>query len=139
MKFNSISKSALFVLSLLLSVAGANAQTAARAKVPFAFKVGTAQMPAGIYSIKSNAGSNVFLVRNVQTGTSALAMAREGSPSKETNKLIFHHYGSQYFLSGIVGDKGSQGMVFPATRQEKALELAQAPANNVDNVEIASR
>jgi hypothetical protein len=44
MKFNSIAQSSLMVLSLLLTVAGAHAQSAARANVPFAFKVGTTQM-----------------------------------------------------------------------------------------------
>ena len=139
MKCNSISKSSLLVLSLLLTVAGAHAQTAARANVPFAFKVGTRQMPAGTYTMRNDAGSSIIMVRNVQTGTSALAMGRPGSPSKKTDKLIFHRYGSHYFLTAILGGKGSQGMVFPATRQEKALQVAQAPADNGNNVEIASK
>jgi hypothetical protein len=139
MQCNSISKSSLFVLSLLLTVAGAHAQTAARANVPFAFKVGTTQMPAGTYTIRNDAGSSVIAVRNVLTGTSALALGRRESPSKQTDKLIFHRYGSQYFLTAILGGKGSQGMDLPATKQEKSLEVAQAPANSVNNVEIASK
>jgi hypothetical protein len=139
MKCNSISKSSLLVLSLLLTVAGAHAQTAARANVPFAFKVGTTQMPAGTYTIRNDAGSSVIAVRNVQTGTSALAMGRRESPSKQTDKLIFHRYGSQYFLTAILGGKGSQGMDLPATKQEKELQVAQAPANSGNNVEIASK
>jgi hypothetical protein len=136
---NSISKSSLLVLSLLLTVAGAHAQSAARANVPFAFKVGTKQMPAGTYAIRNDAGSSVVMVRNLQTGTSALALGRPGSPSKKTDKLIFHRYGSQYFLTAILGSKGSQGMEFPATKQEKELQVAYAPANSGNNIEIASR
>ena len=139
MKCNSISKSSLLVLSLLLTVAGAHAQSATRANVPFAFKVGTTQMPAGTYTIRNDFGTNLIMVRNVQTGTSALAMGRPGSPSKKTDKLIFHRYGSQYFLTAILGSTGSQGMVFPATMQEKALQVAQAPANSGNNIEIASK
>ena len=78
MKCNSISKSSLLLLSLLLTVAGAHAQTAARANVPFAFKVGTTQMPAGTYAIRNDAGSSVVLVRNLQIGTSALAQGCTG-------------------------------------------------------------
>ena len=52
MKCNSIAKSSLVVLSLLLSVAGAHAQSV-RAKVPFAFKVGSTQLPAGTYAIQN--------------------------------------------------------------------------------------
>ena len=121
MKCNSIAQSSLVVLSLLLTVAGAHAQSAARAKVPFAFKVGTTQMPAGTYNIQNDLGTNLVTVRNVQTGTSVLAMGRRESPSKKTDKLIFHHYGSQYLLAEIWGASGSQGMVLPATRQEKDL------------------
>ncbi len=139
MKINSIAQSSLIVLSLLLTVAGAHAQTATRANVPFAFKVGKAQMPAGIYAIQHNLDSSIVTVRNVQTGTSVLAMGRQGSSSKKTNKLIFHRYGSQYFLTAILGSQGSEATVLPATKQEKELQIAYAPTNNSNNIEIASK
>jgi len=138
MKYNSIAQSSLVVLSLLLTVAGAHAQSAARAKVPFAFKVGTTQMPAGTYNLP-HVGANIVTVRNVQTGTSVLAMGRRESPSKKMDKLIFHHYGSQYFLTEILGSEGSQAMVFPATKREKELQVAHAPTNTGNNIEIASK
>ena len=96
-------------------------------------------MPAGTYNIQNQLGTNLVMVRNVQTGTSALAMGRQESPSKKTDKLIFHRYGSQYFLNAIVGGKGSQGMVFPTSSQEKEFQVAHAPANGANNVEIASK
>jgi hypothetical protein len=96
-------------------------------------------MPAGTYAIRNEAGSSVVIVRNVQTGTSVLAMGRRQSPSKTTDKLIFHRYGSQYFLTAILGGTGSQGMVLPASRQEKELQVAYAPANSGNNIEIASK
>ena len=139
MKRNSISHSSLLVLSLLLTVTGAHAQSAARANVPFAFKVGTRQMPAGTYTIKSDIGSNVITVHNVQNGTSAMALGRRESPARTSDKLIFHRYGSQYFLTAILGGKGSEAMVFPTTSQEKELQVALAPANRANDVEIASR
>src|SRR5579859_4598114 len=101
MKRNPISYSSLLLLSLLLSVTGAHAQSAARANVPFAFKVGTAQMPAGTYTIRSEVGSNIVTIHNVQAGKSAMAMGRWEAPTKNSNKLIFHRYGGQYFLSAI--------------------------------------
>jgi len=139
MKYNSISNSSLLVLSLLLTVSGPHAQSAARANVPFAFKVGTKQMPAGTYTVRNEIGSNIVMVRNLQTGRSAMAMARRESPAKKTDKLIFHRYGSQYFLTAILGGKGSQGMVIPTTSQEKELQVAQATAKSANNVEIASK
>ena len=139
MKINSIAKSSLVVLSLLLGTAGAFAQSPVQAHVPFAFKVGQKQMPAGTYVIDREIGSSFVIVRNVQTGASLLAMGRTESASKKTDKLIFHHYGSQYTLSEIWGAAGSQGMVLPANKHEKDLERAQGPANTATNVEIASR
>ena len=136
MKCNSIAKSSLVVLSLLLSVAGAHAQTV-QAKVPFAFKVGSTQLPAGTYAINNEMGTNFVVVRNVQTGSSATALGQPQSPSTKTNKLIFHRYGSQYLLTTILGSQGSQGMSLPAPKQHKQLEQASAPAANSNIVEIA--
>ena len=138
MKRNSISSSSLLVLSLLLSAAGAHAQSTARANVPFAFKVGTKVMPAGTYTVQGRVGSDIIMVHNVQTGISALALGRRESPAKKTDKLIFHRYGSQYFLSAILGSKGSQSVVLPAGSQERELQIAHAPAKSSNNVEVAS-
>jgi hypothetical protein len=136
MKCNSIAKSSLVVLSLLLSVAGVHAQSV-QAKVPFAFKVGSTQLPAGTYAINNEIGTNFVTVRNVQTGSSVMALGRQESPSKKTNKLIFHRYGSQYSLTAILGSQGSQGMSLPAPKQQKQLEEASVSAIGSDTVEIA--
>ena len=53
-------------------------------------------MPAGNYVINREMGSDFITVRNLQTGTAVQALVRPESPSKKTEKLIFHHYGSQY-------------------------------------------
>ena len=139
MKINSFATSSLVVLSLLFTAAGAYAQSAVQAHVPFAFKVGQKQMPAGTYVIDREIGSTFVTVRNVKTGTSVQAVGRTESASKKTEKLIFHHYGSQYVLAEIWGTAGNDGMVLSPTKQRKALELAQGPANAGTNVEIASK
>jgi hypothetical protein len=139
MKLKSIAQSSLMVLSFLLTTAGAHAQSATRANVPFAFKVGTTQMPAGTYAIPEHQGSNVITLRNVQTGASTVVMARPENPSEKTNVLIFHRYGNQYFLSELRGSRGTDAMVLPATREQKKLQIANASTNNDNNVEIASR
>ena len=86
-------------------------------------------MPAGTYAINNEMGTNFVVVRNVQTGSSVTALGRQESPSKKTNVLIFHRYGSQYSLTTILGSQGSQGMSFPAPKQQKQLEEASVPAN----------
>ena len=136
MKIKSFATSSLVVLSLLFT-AGAYAQSVVQAHVPFAFKVGQKQMPAGTYIIDRESGSSFVTVRNVKTGTSVLAAGRTETASKTTKKLIFHHYGSQYLLTEIWGAAGSQGMVLPSTKRQKDLELADGSADTGGTVEIA--
>jgi hypothetical protein len=139
MKINSIAAPSLVVLSLLLTAAGAYAQCGVETHVPFAFKVGTAQMPSGNYTVKREAGSAIITVRNVKTGITVQAPVRPESPSKQTEKLIFHHYGRQYILAEVWGTAGSEGMALSPTMPKRNLELAHGPANAGTNVETARK
>jgi hypothetical protein len=137
MKRNSIATSSLVVLSLLLTAAGAYAQSAGRATVPFAFKVGTAQVPAGTYNISKESDANVVMMRNVKTGAAVMALVTPESPSKKTGKLIFHHVGSQYSLTEIWGEAGSQGLAISTPKRNRELQVASVPSNAGDTFEIA--
>ena len=53
MKRNLIGTLSLVVMAVMMN-ATAHAQTVATAKVPFAFKVGSAQLPAGSYVINAD-------------------------------------------------------------------------------------
>jgi hypothetical protein len=139
MKCNSIATSSLVVLSLLLTAAGAHAQSAIQAHVPFAFKVGTAQMPAGTYSMKKESDTNIVSIRNLKTNVIVLAIGTGQSPYKTADKLVFRHLGSQYFLTEIWGTKGTQGMVFLAPRRNSELQAASRPSNAANTVEIAAK
>jgi hypothetical protein len=127
----------LVVLSLLLTAAGAYAQSAGRANVPFAFKVGTTQVPAGTYSVTKEVNINVVSIRNLKTGGTVLAMGTGQSPSGTTQKLIFRHVGSQYILTEIWGAAGAPGMAFPAPKRNSELQVASQPSNAGQTVEIA--
>ncbi len=137
MKRNSIATSSLVVLSLLLTAAGAYAQSGERAKVPFAFTVGTAHVPAGTYTVKKQFGTNVVMISNVRTGAAVLVLGNAESPSKIAEKLIFHRDGSHYTLTEIWGAAGSNGMTIPAARQKHQLEVASGPVNSGNTFQIA--
>jgi hypothetical protein len=139
MKRNSIATSSLVVLSLLLTAAGAFAQSAARANVPFAFKVGKVQVPAGTYSVKRDFASNIVTVRNDKTGTTVLALVNLQPASKTTGKLIFHHVGSQYSLTEIWDGAGSQGMALSTPKGKREREVASGPSDAGNTFEIALR
>jgi len=137
MKRNLIGTVSLVALSLLIN-SGAYAQTAARADVPFAFNIGTTHLPAGAYKIKrADFDTNFIMVSNVNTGDTVLSLFQLETPSHVSQKLIFHHRGNQYFLAEVWGSEGHSGMAMPATKAERQVEVARAPAT--PNVEIALR
>ncbi len=128
----------LVALSLVIANNGAYAQTPARADVPFAFNVGTAHLPAGLYKIKRADFDNKFIMlSNVDTGDTVLSAFQRETPSHVNHKLIFHHRGNQYFLAEIWGGERNAGMAVPATKAEQQVEVASAAAT--PNVEIALR
>src|SRR5664279_897035 len=81
MKRNLIAVLSLVVMSLLLNATGAFAQSYVKANVPFEFKVGTAQLPAGPYEIKvDTASSGAIMIRNGETSAAAMSTARREYP-----------------------------------------------------------
>jgi hypothetical protein len=121
MKRNLIGILSLVVLSMLVNATGAYAQSAVRANVPFAFKVGAKQLPAGAYEINTaNEGS--VTIRNRESKTSAMTLVRQEYPRKSGAMLVFHHLGNQYFLAAIWRGAGSSGMAITPSKQEKNLE-----------------
>lgn len=136
MKRNLIGILSLVVMSVILSGI-ANAQTVARADVPFAFKVGSAQLPAGTCEIRTVNDATV-VIRSLDGGISALSMARQEYSNASTGaKLVFHRLGDHYFLTQIWKD--GSGMVVPRSEEEKELEkeLAMSNSNPVEQVKIA--
>ena len=132
MKRNVIGILSLVVMSLMLNAA-AQAQSAAKANVPFAFSVGSAQLPAGTYVI-TTAGMSAIEIRNGQTGACALSLVRREHQSKSGAKLVFHHVAGQYFLAEIWRGTGTNGMVIAPSKQERSLEkewrLATGPSKS---------
>ena len=136
MKRNLIGTLSLVALSLLLTAPGAAAQSAVQANVPFAFRVGRAQLPPGNYRIKAENQSRI-VIGNRQTMKSVYSQAQWEGPSHSTAKLVFHHLGNQYFLAEVSGDAGGQRMTIPASKLERELQIAQGSSNVQENVEIA--
>ena len=139
MKRNLIGILPLLLISLALSVT-ANAQTFAKANVPFALHVGSATLPAGTYEVAS-AGAAAVALRNKNVTASAMSTIRHEPPQQTSGKLIFHRIGSEYFLAEIWKGAGSRGMVIPTSKREMNLEkelLASSQPNTSDEVLIAT-
>jgi hypothetical protein len=113
---------ALFVASTLLTAGSAVAQDhRVKATVPFNFTVNNSWLPAGTYTIGSNASTpNILSIRDRATSVHILAMGlTDPRDSEKVGKLVFHRYGNQYFLSEIRCGLASMNVHFPATKLEK--------------------
>jgi hypothetical protein len=134
MKRNVIGTLSLVVVSLLLNINGAYAQSVEKANVPFAFNVGSSQLPAGRYIIKVDHSSGLVMIRNSATSAAALSLGQRQSPGGKSRKLVFQRFGTRYFLSRIWGEQGSTGLMFRAPKAETKLETASklSPGKEVE-------
>jgi len=98
-----------------------------QAKIPFDFQVGNNMLPAGDYRIEPM--NSFLLVRNTENNAhEAAILVRSCRTLKEmeNSKLIFHRYGSSYFLSKVWVAGESDGAEVPTSSREK--EIANSGA-----------
>jgi hypothetical protein len=130
MKRNLIGILSLVVLSVLISSTGAFAQAYAKADVPFAFFVGSAQLPAGTYEVRTLGASNSSIViQNHETSAAAMSIAGREQPRNTSAKLVFHRVGNTYFLTEVWRSSTAEGMIVPTSKQEKDLEKELQASN----------
>lgn len=125
---------ALVGLGLLLATASASAQIVRlKANVPFNFILNKAELPAGEYTLVSLGSSGTaMLIQSAdgQTAKMVLPNACESSNAPTVSKLVFHRYGSEYFLAQIWTAGYEQGKELPKSSRET--EVAQNyPVQNV--------
>jgi hypothetical protein len=121
MKRNLITILSLVVMSLMFNASAAYGQSYAKADVPFAFNVGTVQLPAGTYEIRSLlSGANQIMIQNYDTSAAALSIARREPPRNAESKLVFHRVGNQYFLAEV-WRSSADALIVPTSKHEKEL------------------
>jgi hypothetical protein len=112
------------VVFAALAVAPASAQGDVTTKVdiPFSFIVKGKSLPAGEYTV-SELSPTILKISGSEDAT--LAMVRsESRGSVEKGKLVFHRYGSSYFLSRVEMRTGSRRYQLPTSSAEKKLRRA---------------
>jgi hypothetical protein len=113
---------ALIGLGLLLATASAYAQTGVvKANVPFNFIVNKAELPAGQYRIQPMGISASAMAIESPDGKVAQAFLPNACASpqaQKTTKLVFHRYGSHYFLAQIWKAGNDRGQELPASGLE---------------------
>ena len=120
----------------LVAVAGfstATAQTNGKpelvANIPFAFSVGEKTLPAGEYLVQCvnpESPNKVLQLRSKAGRLSAMIRTNSVIGKIENNgRLVFYHYGDQYFFAQAWLPADNTGMQAPKSRTEKAHELAR--------------
>jgi len=135
MKKITLILTSIAVLLVLTLGASAGSVTRLRANVPFAFYVGTEQLPAGEYIFEigsigpAAATSTLVRVLDQDGKTTTLIQTMPGADSRmNDDHLHFNRYGNMYFLSKVEA-LGYQANL-RATRSEKeAMAMAR---NNQD-------
>jgi hypothetical protein len=111
------------VLASTLVVAGTSSAQDHRVKatVPFRFTVEDFTLPPGTYTIDSAANSpDVLVLRNLEKDIKIVSMGRANqSNPQRVSALVFHKYGTQYFLSQIRSEGASINIDLSATKAEK--------------------
>jgi len=98
------------------------------ADVPFSFYMGSSLMPQGVYRVNEFAQSAVVGIDTAQGATSKAVTTINIDRRKQAEpaKLVFHRYGSNYFLAEIWTGDSSAGRALARSPREK--ELAKSAA-----------
>jgi hypothetical protein len=105
--------------------------------VPFSFKIDNQTFAPGDYEFTQQ---SLFLLEvcNVQAHASAFQSIQPAQSRKEGNgqiRLVFHHYGNQYFLTAVSDGSWQSTYDFKTSTEEKLLAQA-SPRKSVMTVSI---
>jgi hypothetical protein len=127
---------ALFVAAGFVTAGSALAQDhKVTATVPFNFTVNGRTLPAGNYTIGNDANSpRVLTISDRKDGVAIMAITIPDAGYAADNKLVFHRYGNQYFLSQVRTSTSNMSCHLATSKQEKwakgQTQEASLPANN---------
>jgi hypothetical protein len=123
------------------AVAGTSfAQTkAVQAKVPFDFTVNNKVLPSGMYTIQEESPWFIVIKNHDKTVERVSVVEQDGKMAASGGKLIFHKYGSQYFLSEILSDRTNMNVGVPVSKTEKRVKLQEAMIAPSSDTFIAAR
>lgn len=132
---------ALFAIANLALVSTSFAQSnGVKAEVPFAFTLGNTSLPAGTYTIKYDSNQVIKVTNNANRPSAALSLFNQaGRKSTGGGKLLFHRYGSQYFLSEILCDDAGMNLKIPDSKNEKSVRRQQASLPTSSDIMVATR
>ena len=117
-----------------------------RANIPFAFHVGSTQLPAGEYKVtvlNPSSDQKVLQIRSIDGRVSAMVRTLgANATATDKSKLVFHRYGDSYFFAQaqVAGNLTAlAALKSKAERSEARMIADNTPKANVTNVTIAAK
>lgn len=104
------------------------------ANIPFAFHAGTSNLPAGHYTVEKPFETQVQSMVSPAGRRIAVAPTGNLSDNQRQPRLVFHHYGTEYFLSEIWNGEGTGTKLKPTAAENQAKE--SVAANHADTVTV---
>jgi hypothetical protein len=104
--------------------------------VPFAFTVANHTLPPGRYTVTRMGEITLLIFNSHKQGTVVLTTRVEGKAPESTGKMVFHRYGSAYFLAEVWAAGNGIGRRVPPSRAENELAGTGA-ANEIAVLRIA--
>lgn len=127
---------ALVTVALVVNV---NAQSKARADVPFDFVVANRVLPAATYDI-SEVASHALVIRDFKGGTSTMSQFQPADGKQIMHgKLVFHKYGDRYFLYQVWSMDGQGIQLRESKREQEERALAINRTSVPQEVVVALR
>ena len=113
------------VFGLTTAKAQTNSDPKLAANIPFAFTAGEKTLPAGEYTVhcvNPASSTKVLQLRSKDGRESVMIRTNSVIGKSESNaKLVFYHYGDQYFFAQAWLPADNIGMQAPRSRAEKEL------------------
>ena len=129
----------LFATAILMASTGGYAQSMAQATIPFDFTVGQTLLPAGTYHIDRVYAGTVSLESGAGDVHMFYPVVLNDYVNKASDRLIFHQYGDQYFLSEIRGSLGGYALTIATSKLEKGLQQQEAKRKNEQETIVAMK
>jgi hypothetical protein len=127
----------------LAQLAQAQMNKPIQGKIPFDFHVGNTALTAGSYRITSGISSpKILSIQSLDEKATKILSVSSGVQSysaKRQSKLVFHRYGSTYFLAEVwQGLDETGGLKLQPSKAERVKAREMAAAAMPHNVELAS-
>ena len=110
-----------------------------RATVPFDFTVGNKVLPSGMYTVEEESPWFIVIKNHDKPVERVSVVEQDGKKAATGGKLVFHKYGSQYFLSEVLSDRANMNVQVPVSKTEKRVKLQEAMIAPSSDTFIAAR